>query len=196
MLRTLGIDVDSTIYDLTPGLIEAAQEITGEEVTKEQINEWGYLDTRFGGDTAHRIFVRALDPKRVSERTLYPGAREIIRVLGALGAEVHFVTHNHDPEGMRPHLVPWLEQHFPRRPVHILHSSESKLECLRDIGAVGIIDDKPATLIEVADAGLVAATLIQPWNRELVESREDIVGFFDWRHILCNGQLLRRIFGT
>jgi hypothetical protein len=54
---------------------------------------------------------------------------------------------------------------------------------LRDIGAFGLIDDRPETLERVADAGLWAAARIQPWNRELVAARPDVHGFSDWREV-------------
>ncbi|CAA9472751.1 MAG: hypothetical protein AVDCRST_MAG58-4049 [uncultured Rubrobacteraceae bacterium] len=58
-----------------------------------------------------------------------------------------------------------------------------KLIILEELGAFGIIDDRPDTIGRVADASLWAATKIQPWNRALVARRNDIHGFSDWREV-------------
>jgi hypothetical protein len=42
-----------------------------------------------------------------------------------------------------------------------------------------LIDDSPATLLEAAEAGITAATIVHPWNRDLCEE-EDIVCAPDW----------------
>ena len=47
------------------------------------------------------------------------------------------------------------------------------------IGIDVLIDDSPETLERALDAGMVAATILHPWNRELCEE-EDIVSAPDW----------------
>jgi hypothetical protein len=42
-----------------------------------------------------------------------------------------------------------------------------------------LIDDSPETLNRALDAGMTAATLLHPWNREVCET-EDIVAAEDW----------------
>ena len=42
-----------------------------------------------------------------------------------------------------------------------------------------LIDDSPETLQKALDAGITAATLLHPWNRELCET-EDVVAAKDW----------------
>ena len=55
---------------------------------------------------------------------------------------------------------------------------------LRELNAFGMIDDRPDTLEDAADAGLWTAAKLQPWNREPVSKRPDINGFEDWREVL------------
>ncbi len=45
-----------------------------------------------------------------------------------------------------------------------------------------LIDDSPETLEKALDAGLTAATLLHPWNREVCET-EDVVAAKDWREL-------------
>jgi hypothetical protein len=47
-----------------------------------------------------------------------------------------------------------------------------------------MVDDRPKTIASVADAGLWAATMLQPWNRKLVAERADVYGFASWHEVL------------
>jgi hypothetical protein len=60
-------------------------------------------------------------------------------------------------------------------------TTQDKLGVLRELGAFGLIDDRPDILER--DAGLWTAAGIQPWNRELVAERPDVHGFSDWREV-------------
>ena len=42
-----------------------------------------------------------------------------------------------------------------------------------------LIDDSPVNLQRAIDAGIRAATLLHPWNRDLVEE-EDVIAADDW----------------
>ena len=43
-----------------------------------------------------------------------------------------------------------------------------------------LIDDSPVTLGRAMENGIVAATLVHPWNRELCEEEADVVCAEDW----------------
>lgn len=180
MRRMLAVDVDSTVWDLVPATIEAVREVTGETVAPVTVAGWStwvqILDL-FGEEAATGIYEHVLDPRRVRDRRPYPGAPEALRGLRERGVGVHFVTHN--PESLTPHLHPWLREHFGPE-VGLTVTMEDKLDVLQRLGACGIVDDRPETLERVADAGLFAATLLQPWNRSLVARRDDVFGFERW----------------
>ena len=180
MSPTLGLDVDSTIWDLTEWVSEAVLDVTGERLDLEAITTWTHVLDAHGEEVAMEVYERALSPRRVREREPYPGSPEVLRALQKQGIKVHFITHNWDPEAMTPCLEPWLKEHFGPD-VGLTVTTEEKLSILRDLGAFGMVDDRPGTIARVADAGLWAATKIQPWNRELGARREDIHGFGSWR---------------
>lgn len=179
MSPTLACDVDSTIWDLTAWVCEAVLDVTGERLDPETITTWTHVLDAYGETAAMEVYERALSPRRVREREPYPGSPEVLRGLQRQGIKVHFITHNWDPEAMTPHLEPWLKEHFGPD-VGLTVTTEDKLDILRDLGAFGLVDDRPGTIARVADAGLWAATKIQPWNRELVNERKDIHGFASW----------------
>jgi 5'(3')-deoxyribonucleotidase len=176
---TLGLDVDSTVWDLAEWVCEAVLDVTGERLDLEAITTWTHVLDAYGEEVAMEVYERALSPRRVREREPYPGSPEVLRALQKQGIKVHFITHNWDPEAMSPRLEPWLKEHFGPD-VDLTVTTEEKLGILHDLGAFGMVDDRPGTIARVADAGLWAATKIQPWNRELVAGRRDIHGFGSW----------------
>lgn len=182
MKPILGLDVDSTIWDLTAWVCKAVRDVTGEALDPEAITTWTHVLDVYGEEAAMEVYTRALSPQRVHEREPYPGSAEILRGLQKRGIGIHFITHNWDPKAMAPHLEPWLKKHFGPD-VGLTVTVEDKLGILRALGAFGMVDDRPGTIARVADAGLWAATMLQPWNRKLVSERANIHGFTDWHEV-------------
>jgi len=179
---TLGLDVDSTIWDTGSWIRSAVLEVTGETLDMHRISTWTHVLDTYGEETTTAIFDRVFDPERVREREPYPGASEVLRTLQeSRGIEVHFVTHN-DPEIMTPRLDPWLKAHFGPD-VGLTVTTGDKLGILEELGAFGLIDDRPDTIGRVADAGLWTAAKIQPWNRDLLAKRSDVHVFTHWREV-------------
>jgi 5'(3')-deoxyribonucleotidase len=179
---TLACDVDSTIWDTGAWVCSAVLEITGETLDIDRITTWTHVLDTYGEKKTTAIFERVFEPARIRNREPYPGAPEVLRTLQEdSGMVVHFVTHN-DPEIMPPHLEPWLKTHFGPA-VELTVTTEDKLGILQELGAFGLIDDRPDTIKRVADAGLWAAAKIQPWNRDLLAGRSDVQGFSDWREV-------------
>jgi hypothetical protein len=179
---TLCLDIDSTIWDTGAWVRAAVFEVTGEALDVDKVTTWTHVLDTYGEKSTTIIFDRVFDPARIHEREPYPGSPEVLRALQAdPGIVIHFVTHN-DPEIMPPRLRPWLEAHFGPD-VRLTVTMGDKLSILEDLKAFGLIDDRPDTIERIADAGLWAATKIQPWNRDLVAERSDVHGFHDWREV-------------
>jgi hypothetical protein len=180
-ILTLACDVDSTVWDTGARVREVVFEVTGERLDLEPVSTWGHLFDAYGEEVTTAVFDRVLAPEKVRDREPYPYAAEVLRRLRSeRGIRVHFVTRGHDAIG--PYLEPWLKECFGRD-VGLTVTTGDKLAVLREIGAFGIIDDRPETLERVADAGMWAAAMVQPWNRELVAARADVHGFTDWREL-------------
>ncbi|MBA3424375.1 MAG: hypothetical protein H0U04_07465 [Rubrobacter sp.] len=181
---TLACDVDSTVWDTGVRVREAVFEVTGEMLDVETVTTWTHVLETYGEQITTEIFDRALSPERVAGREPYPHAPEVIRRLqDERGIRVHFVTHYWNPDAMTPYLKPWLKENFGEN-VGLTVTIGDKLSILRDLGAFGMIDDRPDTLERVAGAGLWAATVIQPWNRKVVAENPKVHGFSDWREVL------------
>ena len=183
MKPTLALDVDSTVWNTGARVREVVLDLTGDTLDLELVSTWTHILDAYGEETATEIFDRVLAPERVCDRTPYPGSTQALRyVQEKRDVKVHFITRNHDPEAMTPHLEPWLREHFGGG-VGLTVTAGDKLVILRELGAFGLIDDRQEILERAADAGLWAAARIQPWNRELVARRADVRGFVDWREI-------------
>lgn len=177
---TLGLDVDSTVWNLTAWVCEAVLEVTGKTLDPKSCTTWTHVLDAYGWAAAVEVYERALSPERVPEREPYAGSAEVLRRLQEeRGIKLHFITHNWNPEAMTPHLEPWLKEHFGTD-VGLTVTTEDKLGILEELGAFGMVDDRPGTIERVADAGLWAATMLQPWNRELVAGHPQIHGFTSW----------------
>jgi hypothetical protein len=180
---TLFVDVDSTIWDTGTRVREVVLETTGDALDLEAVSTWVQILDTYGEVATTEIFERVLSPERVHEREPYPGSVEALRyVQERRGIRIHFLTRSHDPGAMTPRLEPWLREHFGAG-VGLTVTSGDKLDALRQLGAFGLIDDRPEILVRAADAGLWVAARIQPWNRELVAERPDVHGFSDWREV-------------
>ena len=193
---TLCVDLDSTIWDTGAWVCAAVLEVTGEELDVEEVITWTHVLDTYGEETTTTIFDRVFDPARIHEREpylgavevlnalqersgieLHPGAQEALRALQEdFDIAIHFVTHN-DPETMTSRLRPWLGEHFGAD-AGLTVTTGDKLEVIGELGAFGLIDDRPDTIERVADADLWVATKIQPWNRDLVAR-----SFHHWQEV-------------
>jgi hypothetical protein len=179
---TLCSDVDSSIWDTGAWVCSAVLDITGETLDIDRITTWTHVLDTYGEKTTTAIFDRVFDPERVRDRKPYPGASRVLRALQVRqGIGVHFVTHN-DLEIMAPHLEPWLKAHFGTG-IGLTVTTGDKLGVLEELGAFGLIDDRPDTIERVAEAGLWAAAMKQPWNRDLLTRRSDVHGFSHWQEV-------------
>ena len=182
MRPLLCLDVDSTIWDTGAWVCAAVLEFTGEKLDMDSTTTWTHVLDAYGEQTTSVIFDRVFDPARIRDREPYPGASEVLRTLqDSYGLELHFVTHN-DPEIIPPHLWPWLRTHFGPE-VGLTVTTGDKLYILKELGAFGLIDDRPDTIARAADAGMWAAAKIQPWNRDLLAKRSDVHGFSNWQEV-------------
>jgi hypothetical protein len=45
-----------------------------------------------------------------------------------------------------------------------------------------LVDDSPINLMRARDEGMAAATIIHPWNRQVVEN-DGVIGAADWSEL-------------
>ena len=64
-------------------------------------------------------------------------------------------------------------------PYHDLHCSFDKVSRCVELGIDVLVDDSPVNIARAKEAGIVPATIVHPWNEELV-GRDGVIGARDW----------------
>ena len=64
-------------------------------------------------------------------------------------------------------------------PYDDLHCSFDKVTRCAELGIDVLVDDSPVNIVRAREAGIVPATILHPWNREVVE-RDGVIGADDW----------------
>ena len=64
-------------------------------------------------------------------------------------------------------------------PYHDLHCSFDKVSRCVELEIDVLVDDSPVNIVRAREAGIVPATIVHPWNEELVE-RDGVIGARDW----------------
>ena len=92
---------------------------------------------------------------------------DTIRAWHEAGHFIHITSHRTvDAHGA---TAQWLER--IGLPYDELYCSWDKVARCREIGIELLIDDSPVNLLAAVEAGIAAATLEHPWNREICEER-------------------------
>ena len=169
----IAIDIDSTLHHYWDQLAAVAKRRFGVVLPYETQETWSIqmlkpeqLKTCVA-ETHKREHVLAAEP--------YPGAVEAIARWREQGHFIHITSHRttdaHDA------TTEWLER--IGLPHDELYCSWDKVTRCQEIGIDVLIDDSPVNLERAIDAGIVAATIAHPWNREICEI-EDVVCAEDW----------------
>jgi uncharacterized protein len=169
----IAIDIDSTLHDYWPQLARAAKHRFGIDLPYEHQLTWEIAPLRreqvnvLVEETHKDVNVLAAEP--------YPGAVETIRRWKQEGHYVIVASHRH--ERSRAATEQWLER--IGLPYDELYCAFDKVGHCIEVHIDVLIDDSPETLAKALQAGIAAATLLHPWNREICET-EDIVYAEDW----------------
>jgi uncharacterized HAD superfamily protein len=87
---------------------------------------------------------------------------------------------SHRAESCGPATAKWLDE--LGIPYDDLHCSYDKVTRCVELGIDLLVDDSPVNLERARAAGILGATLLHPWNREL-EGQDGIVTARDWREL-------------
>jgi uncharacterized HAD superfamily protein len=169
----IAVDIDSTLHHYWDQLAAIAKRRFGVDLPYDEQITWRI--TRLRPEQVHVCVAETHRETNVLAAEPYPGAVDAIRRWHEAGHFIHVTSHRtteaHDA------TVRWLEQ--IGLAYDELYCSFDKVARCREIGIDLLIDDSPVTLLAAADAGITAATILHPWNRDVCEE-EDIVSAPDW----------------
>ncbi len=175
----IAIDIDSTLHPYWDQLSDAAQRRFGIALPYEDQVTWEI--TLLRPEQVLACVRETHSEARVLEAEPYPGAVEAVRVWHDAGHFIHVASHrtaaSHDATER------WLRR--IGLPHDELHCSDDKVARCLAIGIDVLIDDSPVNLERALEAGMTAATLLHPWNRELCET-EDVICGADWNELARN----------
>jgi hypothetical protein len=173
----IAIDIDSTLHHYWDRLSAAARRRFGVELPYDEQFDWGITRLRPEqlavciAETHTEAAILAGDP--------YPGAVEAVNAWHGAGHFIHVTSHRagtcHRP------TAAWLER--IGLAYDDLHCSDDKVSRCVEIGIDVLVDDSPVNIQRALDAGIVAATLLHPWNQEVCEV-EDVISAADWPELV------------
>ena len=169
----IAIDIDSTLHHYWDQFEAAAKRRFGVELPYE--DQLWHID-RLRPEQVKACVAETHSEEQILAAEPYPGAVEAVRAWKEAGHFIHITSHR---DTAAHHATErWLEA--IGLPYDELYCSFDKVARCREIGIDLLIDDSPVNLDAAVDAGIRAATLSHPWNRDICEE-EDIVCAADWR---------------
>jgi uncharacterized protein len=169
----IALDIDSTLHPYWDLLQRVVRERHGVELPYEDQRGWGI--TGLERDAVIHCVEETHTDENILAGVPYEGAVETVQEWHAQGHWIHVTSHR------RPQTAEatarWLEQ--IGLPVDDLHCSFDKVSRCVDLGIDVLVDDSPINIARAQEAGIVAATIIHPWNEEVVE-RDGVIGARDW----------------
>ena len=175
-MARIALDVDSTLHDYWPLFRRVVHERHGLDLPYEEQREWG--TTRLPRDDVVACIEETHSEENILAAEPYPGAVETVRDWHAAGHWIHVTSHRHTHT--RDATGEWLER--IGMPYDDLHCSFDKVSRCVDLGIDVLVDDSPVNLVKAKRASVVGATLIHPWNEDLVEAGEAI-GAETWHEL-------------
>ena len=169
----IAIDIDSTLHPYWELLDRIAQDRFGVALPYAEQRTWGITAL------AHEQLVECIhethSDRNILDAEPYPHAVETVARWHAGGHWIHITSHR--AVATREATARWLDA--IGLPHDDLHCSDDKVTRCVELGIDVLIDDSPVNLARAADEGILGATLIHPWNEDLVDGAR-IVGGRDW----------------
>ncbi len=172
----IAIDIDSTLHHYWDALEAAARRRFGVSLPYEHQVTWHIDQLRPEQLKACIAETHAEDTVLSAEP--YPGAVEVVTRWHEAGHWIHITSHR-DTEAHGA-TARWLEK--IGLPYDDLHCSYDKIARAKELGIDVLVDDSPVNLLGALDAGILGATIVHPWNRDIVEE-EDVVAADDWNEL-------------
>jgi uncharacterized HAD superfamily protein len=169
----IAVDIDSTLHHYWDQLAAIAKRRFGVDLPYDEQVTWRI--SRLRPEQVHVCVAETHREANVLAAEPYPGAVEAIRAWHEAGHFIHVTSHR--TTEAQDATERWLKQ--IGLPYDELYCSFDKVARCREIEIDLLIDDSPFTLANALEAGMTAATIEHPWNRDLCEE-EDIVSAPDW----------------
>jgi uncharacterized protein len=169
----IAIDIDSTLHHYWDELAAAARRRFGIDLPYDEQHTWTI--SRLREEQLRAAIADTHSDAAIARARPYPHAVRIVNAWHAAGHFIHITSHR--AKRCQPATARWLDDIGLAH--DDLHCSRDKVGRCIELHIDILIDDSPVNLTRALEAGMVAATIVHPWNRELCEE-EDLVCAQDW----------------
>jgi uncharacterized protein len=169
----IALDIDSTLHHYWDLLQRIARDRYGVDLPYEDQRDWGI--TVLEHDAVVHCVEESHSDENIAAGVPYPDAVETVREWHHAGHWIHVTSHRRT--STYESTAAWLDR--IGMPYDDLHCSFDKVTRCVELGIDVLVDDSPVNLERALAEGIRAATIVHPWNRELVESGRAI-GAGDW----------------
>ena len=169
----IALDIDSTLHHYWDTLSDAARKRFGIDLPYEEQFDWGI--TRLKSQQLEVVIADTHSDEAILAATPYPHAVETVRDWHAAGHYIHVTSHR--AGGCHPATATWLER--IGLPFDDLHCSYDKISRCVELDIDVLVDDSPINIRRALEQGIVAATLVHPWNQDACEE-EPVIAACDW----------------
>ena len=173
-MARIALDIDSTLHHYWDLLQRIARERYGVELPYEEQRDWGI--TVLERDAIVHCVEETHSDENIAAGVPYPHAVETVREWHAQGHWIHVTSHRR--RSTHEATAAWLDR--IGMPYDDLHCSFDKVPRCSELGIHVLVDDSPVNIAKAREAGIVAATIVHPWNEDLVE-RDGVIGATDWK---------------
>jgi hypothetical protein len=171
----IALDIDSTLHHYWGLLERIALDRFGVEIPYADQRTWGI--TQLEREELIEAVAESHSDENIEGAEPYEGAVEAVRRWHDEGHWIHVTSHRR--EGCAPATRRWLES--TGFPYDDLHCSFDKISRCVELGIDVLVDDSPVNIRAAREHGMLAATLIHPWNAELVAGEDPgVVGAERW----------------
>jgi hypothetical protein len=175
-MARIALDIDSTLHHYWDLLDSIARRRYGVELPYREQRDWGI--TQLERDQLIAAVQETHSDENIEGADPYPGAVETVREWREQGHWIHITSHRAGPT--RAATVRWLER--IGMPFDDLHCSFDKITRCVELEIDVLVDDSPVNLQRAVDQGIRAATIVHPWNEELV-AEGLAIGGRDWQEL-------------
>jgi hypothetical protein len=176
MPKRIALDIDSTLHHYWDLLDRVAQERFGVALPYEEQRTWGI--TKLDREQVIACVQETHSEQNILAGEPYPGAVETVRAWREDGHWIHSTSHR--AGRARDATERWLER--IGLPYDDLHCSFDKVTRCVELGIDVLVDDSPVNLARAQAEGILAATIVHPWNAEIA-ARDGVVGAADWHEL-------------
>jgi uncharacterized protein len=177
-MARIALDIDSTLHHYWDLLQQVALERYGVRLPYEAQRDWGI--TALERDALVHCVEETHSDENIAAGEPYPGAVETVRAWHEAGHWIHITSHRRT--AARAATARWLDA--IGLPYDDLHCSFDKVTRCVELEIDLLIDDSPLNIARAREANIAAATIIHPWNEDLIG--DGVVGGRDWFELRAN----------